>query len=161
MAKSPHLSRNDFVKGMVGLLGTIMGVAIGLPAIGYVIGPALRAQAKETWIPIGKLESFPIGVPTPASFVRSTVNGWEKSAMSYGVYVYRSSATDTITFSNICTHLGCRVNWSTDKKDYLCPCHSAVFDIQGLVVSGPPPRPMYRYQNKVENGQLLIRFEEF
>ena len=35
MAKSPHLSRNDFVKGVVGIVGMIMGVVVGLPAIGF------------------------------------------------------------------------------------------------------------------------------
>ena len=58
MAKSPHLSRNDFVKGTVALLGTIMGAAIGLPAIGYVIGPALRSAPQRSLDPhwqVGKL----------------------------------------------------------------------------------------------------------
>jgi menaquinol-cytochrome c reductase iron-sulfur subunit len=161
MAKSPHLSRSDFVKGTVGLLGGIMGAVIGIPAIGYVIGPALRTKPKETWIPLGKMEAFPVGVPTLASFVRATVNGWEKSSMSYGVFVYRSSAGEIITYSNICTHLGCRVNWNTDQQEFLCPCHSAVFNIDGKVVSGPPPQPMFKYENKVDNDQLLIRYEEF
>ena len=41
MAKSPHISRNDFVKVTVGALGAIMGVIVGLPGIGYFISPAL------------------------------------------------------------------------------------------------------------------------
>ena len=81
--------------------------------------------------------------------------------MSYGVYVYRSTAAATTTYSNICTHLGCRVNWRIEKSEYLCPCHSADFNIDGQVVSGPPPKPLWVYQNKVEDGQLLIRYEEF
>ena len=42
MAKSPHLTRNEFVTTMVAVLGTVMGVVVGLPAIGYLVGPFLK-----------------------------------------------------------------------------------------------------------------------
>jgi cytochrome b6-f complex iron-sulfur subunit len=42
-------------------------------------------------------------------------------------------------FSAACTHLGCLVEWDSPNKRFLCPCHAAVFDENGLVVSGPPP----------------------
>ena len=44
-------------------------------------------------------------------------------------------------FSASCTHLGCLVKWDAAKKEFLCPCHAAVFDANGGVVSGPPPSP--------------------
>jgi Rieske Fe-S protein len=31
-----------------------------------------------------------------------------------------------------------------------------VFDKDGQVISGPPPRPLDRYEAKVEDGQLYI-----
>lgn len=34
--------------------------------------------------------------------------------------------------------------------------HDGIFDKQGNVVSGPPPRPLDRYETRVENDQLLI-----
>ena len=58
--------------------------------------------------------------------------------------------------SNIYTHLGCRVRWINDQKQYFCPCHNAAFDKIGLVVSGPPPKPLDRYETKVEDNQLYI-----
>jgi menaquinol-cytochrome c reductase iron-sulfur subunit len=163
MAKSAHLDRNTFVKGTVGLLGTTMAAVIGVPAIIYVISPSFRAGKNDVWIPLGKIESFPIGVPTLVNFTRSVVNGWEKTVLSYGVYVYRKSETetDTVTYSNVCTHLGCRVNWTPEENIFHCPCHNAAFNIDGEVVDGPPPKPMYTYENKVENGELSIRYEEF
>jgi Rieske Fe-S protein len=59
--------------------------------------------------------------------------------------------------SNICTHLGCRVRWIADQESFFCPCHNGVFDAQGSVVSGPPPRPLDRYEVKVEGDQLFVR----
>lgn len=160
MAKSPHLSRNDFVKGVVGILGTIMGVVIGIPAVGYVLSPALKVRSSEAWIPLGPLENYPIGLPTLFNFTRTKVNGWEKTTNSYGVYVLRRSQDDTVIFSNVCTHLSCRVNWNSDTQQYVCPCHDAHFDINGQVISGPPPRPMDTYEHKVEDGNLFLHFLE-
>jgi Rieske Fe-S protein len=160
MAKSPHLSRNDFVKGVVGVLGTVMGVVIGLPAVAYVLSPALKTSSSDAWIPLGPLENYPIGTPTMFNFTRTKVNGWEKTTNSYGVYVYRKNESETVIFSNVCTHLSCRVNWDEAAQIYACPCHDAHFDINGQVVSGPPPRPMDTYESKVEEGNLYLHFVE-
>jgi menaquinol-cytochrome c reductase iron-sulfur subunit len=158
MTKTPNISRNDFVKGVVGLIGGVIGLVVGVPAIGFVLAPSLRKSTAEAWIPLGPLENYPVGVPTLASFTRSKVNGWEKSINSYGVYVYRKSESETMVLSNACTHLSCRVNWTEAAQEYVCPCHDAKFNIEGQVVSGPPPRPLDVYENRVENGNLFIHF---
>jgi len=89
MTKSPNLSRRDFVSLTVGALGTIMGVVVGLPAIGYLISPALKTQKSEAWVPIGLMEIFPENTPTLVTFTRTKVNGWEKTVNSYGAYVIK------------------------------------------------------------------------
>ncbi len=165
MAGSRHISRRDFIKLTTVAAGTVIGAAVGLPAIDYLIDPALKATKSDAWIPLGKLESYEVGTPTLVSFTRSTENGWEKTVNSYGVFVLRQSdaATDILVLSNKCTHLGCHVNWNTDKKEYICPCHDAQFSITGSVLGGPPPRPLDRYagdQVKVENDTILIHFVE-
>ena len=70
-------------------------------------------------------------------------------------------------FSLVCTHLGCVVRWRPDearKTDsrgknigrFACPCHGGVFDSEGEVVSGPPPRPLERLEVRERNGQVFI-----
>jgi menaquinol-cytochrome c reductase iron-sulfur subunit len=161
MAGSHHISRRDFIKMTMATVGAFIGAAIGLPTINYLIDPALKSSKADAWIPLGKLEAFEIGKPTLATFIRSTVNGWEKSVNSYGVFVLRTSDTETLVLSNKCTHLGCHVNWNADAQEYICPCHDAQFGINGEVLGGPPPRPLDRFsgdQLKVEDGTLLIHF---
>ena len=160
MAKSHHLSRNEFVKIVVAALGTIMGVVVGLPAIGYLISPALKTQSKATWVSLGPLEAYEVGMPTLFSFTRTKINGWEKTANSFGVWVYREAEDQVIVFSNVCTHLSCRVTWIDERQIYFSPCHDGRFDQQGLVVGGPPPRPLDKYINKVEDGILSIQVLE-
>lgn len=160
MPPSHNMSRRDFVTLVTASLGTIMAAVIGLPAIDYLIDPALRAQKTATWIPLGRLASFPVGKPTLSTFTSSTVNGWEKTVNSYGVYVVRQSDTQVLVLSNKCTHLGCHVNWKDDRQEYVCPCHDAHFGLTGDVHSGPPPRPLDHFETKVENGILSIHLLE-
>jgi Rieske Fe-S protein len=139
MTKSPHISRREFVAIFVGALGTIMAVAVGLPAIGYLISPSVRTQKTDAWVSLGPLENYPVGEPSLFTFTRARVNGWEKTVNSYGVYVWRETEEKVTTYSNWCTH---------------------EFDIFGDVVAGPPPRPLDEYENKVEEGVLFIRLEQ-
>ena len=164
MAKTPNLSRNDFVKFTTGVLGAIMGGIVGIPAVGYLLSPALKGgTSKEAWIPLGPVENYPIGVPTLFTFTRSKVNGWEKSVNSYGVFVVRKSESEVDIFSNVCTHLGCRVNWQEDKQQYFCPCHDGRFAIDGEIMpdSLPPERPLDKFTEiKIEEGILSFLFSE-
>ena len=157
MAKSVNLSRREFVTITVGAIGTIMVVSVGLPAIGFVLGPGLKVSKSEAWIPLGKVDQFPPGEPTLVSFTRTQVNGWERTTNSYGVYVTKSASGEIYVLSNVCTHLSCRVTWKEDNKEYFCPCHDGIFDIEGEIVSGPPPKPMARYETKIEDNTLYIK----
>ncbi len=163
MAGSHHISRRDFIKITTAAVGSVIGAVIGLPAINFLIDPALKAGKTDAWIPLGKLDKVEIGIPTLVTFTRSKANGWEKTVNSYGVFILRKSETQTLVLSNKCTHLGCHVNWDAENKEYICPCHDAQFGINGEVLGGPPPRPLDQYsgdQLKVEDGTLLIHFQE-
>lgn len=160
MAASHNLDRRDFVSIVLISLGAIMGAMIGLPALGYLISPATKAKKSEAWIPLGALQIYPVGVPTLFNFTRTSVNGWEKTTNSYGAYVVRSGESDVKVYSNICTHLSCRVTWKEERGEYQCPCHDAHFDMSGKVLSGPPPAPLQEYETRVEDANLFIHVRE-
>ena len=155
-SNTSDLGRRGFVKIVTALLGSIMTTVVGLPGVAFLISPATRTQKAEAWIPLGSLGNYPIGKPAPFNFTRSTVNGWEKTVLSYGVFVLRKDESQVKVLSNICTHLGCRVSWHPDIQEYVSPCHDGHFDIDGNVTKGPPPRPLDQYETKVENGDLFI-----
>jgi Rieske Fe-S protein len=160
MDDSNEINRRQFVKVVAVSVGTVITAAIGLPAVAYVMHPASTTQATDSWIPLGPLEEYPIGEPTLFNFTRTVVNGWEKTVNTYGAYVVRYTETDYKVFSNTCTHLSCRVNWRNPEADFHCPCHDGIFDIEGKVVSGPPPRPLYEYETKIEDGIVYIHLLE-
>jgi len=123
---SEPISRRDFIKGASVIVGGIITAVIGIPTIAYLIDPALRENAREAWIPVGKLLDMPIGKPTPFSFTRVQVNGWERTATSHGGFVIRRSEdpADLLILNSRCTHLACTVNWSETDQVFLCPCHA-------------------------------------
>jgi Rieske Fe-S protein len=42
---------------------------------------------------------------------------------------------------------------------FRCPCHGGVFDAEGNVVEGPPPRPLDRVEVRVDTAadSVLVR----
>ncbi len=159
MEDSNDLNRRQFAKIVLVSVGTFITAVIGLPAVAYVIYPATTTQETDSWIPLGPLAEYPIGQPTLFNFTRSTVNGWEKTVNSYGAYVVRYSETAYKVFSNVCTHLSCRVNWREGETDFHCPCHDGVLRYRGQGRRWSPPRPLDEYETKVEDGNLFIHFE--
>lgn len=65
-------------------------------------------------------------------------------------------SVDVRAFSAICTHEGCVVGWNAEQQRIRCPCHGGVFDVNGRVVEGPPPAPLYPFDVEVRDGKILI-----
>jgi Rieske Fe-S protein len=59
-------------------------------------------------------------------------------------------------FDASCTHLGCLVRWDQSSGEFRCPCHAAVFDADGRVVSGPPPAPMPVFAVREIGDQVFV-----
>ncbi|MEW5939679.1 MAG: ubiquinol-cytochrome c reductase iron-sulfur subunit [Chloroflexota bacterium] len=154
-------TRRDFIKTTVAAIGGMIGALVGLPSLAYLFAPAMQSDEEQAVIPLGPLENYPIGVPTRFDFTRTKVNGWERTAVSYGLYVVRQSESEVRVFSDICTHLGCRVIWRPDRQHYVSPCHDGHFDVLGKNISGPPPRPLDEFVTKIENGNLSVALPAF
>lgn len=67
------------------------------------------------------------------------------------------SGTAVFALSLVCTHLGCLVDWSPARRQLVCPCHGAAFDLEGNVLEGPPPRPLATMTVSVEGDRVLVR----
>lgn len=159
--KNNDLNRRDFIKMTAAAIGGLIGTVIGIPSMAYLLSPSLRAEEDTDSIALGALENYPIGVPTRFDFTRTKVNGWERTATNYGLYVFRKSESEVRVFSDICTHLACRVNWHPDLQHYISPCHDGHFDITGKNISGPPPRPLDEFITKIEDGNLFVTLPPF
>lgn len=157
------MDRRSFVAGVVAFLGSIIAAVIGLPAIGYLLSPGLRKSGSvitDEWVPLGLVDELIVGEPKLISFSRTQRVGWETTAQSYGIYVLRKPGNTYDVFSNVCTHLSCRVSWKEELSEYICPCHDGHFGIDGSIISGPQPRPLDTFEYRVEEGTLMIKLAE-
>ena len=59
-------------------------------------------------------------------------------------------------FSAVCTHLHCTVQYDQDDSLIWCACHNGKFDLNGQVISGPPPRPLEAYQVNISGEQIVV-----
>ena len=59
-------------------------------------------------------------------------------------------------FSAVCTHLNCTVQYDDDASIIWCACHNGKYDLNGQVISGPPPRPLEAYQVNVRGDDILV-----
>lgn len=159
MSGSNRVTRRDFIKVTTGAVGGIIAAAVGIPAIGYLIDPALRENKAGKPVVVGKLEDIPVGTPYHFSFTVTKVNGWERTASTFGGFIIRKTEDpkDIVILSSRCTHLSCRVNWNEAAEAFLCPCHDAKFSKEGKVLDGPPPEPLRRFAYEVSaDGAITI-----
>lgn len=160
MKDEKEVSRREFMKTAIYAVGGLIGAALGIPAVAYVIGPALKKDDSE-WLRLGSLSDITIGTPTLFKPRVTRQTGWMQEEDQLGVFVHTEDGREYTALSNICTHLGCRVRWIGEKQQYFSPCHNGVFDTHGYVVSGPPPRPLDAFETKIEEGQLYIKLPAF
>lgn len=150
------INRSDFMKATIAGVGGLIGIAYGLPAIAYVVGPAIE-QGSEDWIQLGSVNKVELNIPTLFKTVVETQTGWIKTETEISAFVLTKNGQDFIVMSNVCTHLGCRVRWIEEQDGFFCPCHNATFSRDGQVTGGPPPRPLDRLESKVEGGILYVK----
>ena len=149
--------RRKFFTLAIVAAGALITAIYSIPGVAYLLAPALKKIESETWIPLGPASKVEPGVPTlfRADVRRQT--GWIVNEEQLTVYVLTEDGRNYVALSNVCTHLGCRVRWVEGEQQFFCPCHNGVFDKDGRVVAGPPPRPLDQHPVKVEDGQIYVQ----
>ena len=149
------VSRRRFLGFGVGAIAALIGTALGLPLAGYAVSPAFQKK-KQDWIEVGLMSDFKAGQPRKIEYDAFRKDGWIEESVTKSAWVVLRDGNNVVVYDPRCTHLGCAYRWDDGKGHFLCPCHDAVFDIEGKVVAGPPPRPLDRLASKVEGGKLLV-----
>jgi len=146
--------RNFFVRAIQGL-GALIAGGLGVPALGYLFTPA-RTKAGGEWLEVAQLSQLSPRVPEEVVFRRNRVDGWKVTSEKSTAWVVKLSENEVVAYSPQCTHLGCAYSYDEKKGEFLCPCHTSNFSIEGKVLTGPAPRPLDRYAVRVESGKILL-----
>ncbi|MFQ5876453.1 MAG: ubiquinol-cytochrome c reductase iron-sulfur subunit [Acidobacteriota bacterium] len=59
-------------------------------------------------------------------------------------------------YAATCTHLNCTVQFRGDLQQIWCACHNGFYDLNGVNVAGPPPRPLERYAVHVADDEVVV-----
>lgn len=155
-SEETQIDRRSFLSLATWGIGGLIALGLGIPGVAYIIGPALQKNQTQNWISIGSKNKVVLGEPTLFKVKVERQTGWIVNEEEISVYVLTENGRDFVAMSNICTHLGCRVRWIDEQQRFFCPCHNGVFDKDGKVVSGPPPRPLDQFEVKVEDDNISI-----
>ena len=145
--------RNFFVTAIFGLTGLITA-ALGIPAAAYLLLPPHTRKQGE-WTEAGDLTGLRVNSPEEMVFRRTRVDGWKVTSEKATAWVVKTEK-EVVAFAPQCTHLGCAYHWEEQTKEFLCPCHTSTFSLDGQVTNGPAPRPLDRYEVKVDGNKLLV-----
>jgi len=150
-----NLSRRNFYIAAIYGLGAAIATALGLPAAIYLLFPP-KIRSAEQWVEIGDVTRLAADSPTEMTFRRNRVDGWKVSSEKATAWVVKHADNSVVAFGPQCTHLGCAYHWDDGKSEFVCPCHNSLFAIDGKVIGGPAPRPLDRFETKVEGRKLLL-----
>jgi len=135
------MKRRDLLKALVGVFGTVSFASFAYPLVRFLAPSGSASDEKK--IVLSKLE-IPVGGSKVVLFN-------DKPAI-----VINRPGKGFIAMSKVCTHLGCLVEYVKDRNMLICPCHAGTFDLEGNVLSGPPPKPLLKLPLRVEGEQIIV-----
>ena len=100
------------------------------------MSPSRREVATVASVPDGAVLDVTAAAGEPAYLIRS------------GDAIRLVSAT--------CTHANCRVAWQAGERHFRCPCHGGTYDLNGMVLSGPPPRALAEMPVAIADGKVYL-----
>jgi len=150
-------SRRVFLFKLSLVVNAAVGVVVGVPIIGYLLGPALKRKADDSaWISLGPVSDFPVNETRLVSFRNPITTTWDGKTGDVPCWVRRVSEDAFQVFAINCAHLGCPVRWFAQSKLFLCPCHGGAYYADGSRASGPPERGLFEYDHKIAGGNMMI-----
>jgi menaquinol-cytochrome c reductase iron-sulfur subunit len=156
------LTRRSFLGALIGFGSVVVGAALSVPLIRFALHPLLTTTTEIGWSDVGKIDEFAsLTAPVKKLITVEQRDGWRKIVSEKAIYILPMKNGVLRVLSPICPHLGCSIPWIEAKQQFICPCHTAVFALDGARISGPAPRSMDDLESKIDNGMLKVRYQYF
>jgi menaquinol-cytochrome c reductase iron-sulfur subunit len=159
---STAAGRRSFLGMLLAMGSACVGALLSVPLLRFAIFPLIRETTDTKWATLGAMNDFSsLSAPAMRTIQIERVDGWRRAITEKALYITKDSQGQVQVLSSVCPHLGCTVPWNTEKKQFGCPCHNAIFSPDGARISGPALRGMDSLESKIEGGQLQVRFQYF
>lgn len=150
-------SRRAFLFKLSLYLNGVVGAALAVPLVGYILGPAFRKSSSyNSWVSLGPISNYPEGHTRLADFRNPVTTVSDGATANVACWVRRIDGKKFQVFAINCAHLGCPVRWFEQSRLFLCPCHGGAYYEDGSRASGPPERGLFEYQYKIVGNHLMI-----
>ena len=141
--KSKLKTRRNFLNILLGISSGTFLSAIIYPIYKYLIPPK-DLTPKPTTVLVGKVGELK---PNSGKIFRF--------GDQPGILI-NTPAGELRAFTAICTHLACTVQYRADLVQIWCACHNGHYNLHGINVAGPPPRPLAPYKVNIKNGKVFV-----
>jgi len=118
--------------------------AVLYPVVRYLIPPKIREATVAS-----------VTLPFTVDDVARNSGRIFKFGNKPGILI-RTPTGEFRAFSAICTHLDCIVQYRDDLSHIWCACHNGHYDLTGLNISGPPPRPLPEFDVGIRGTQIVV-----
>ena len=141
--EAEHVSRREFAKFLCLVSG---GMAVGNAwvAVKDKLFPPHRIEGEvfvcnTSDVPPGGTHPFTVpGSGIPFMLIHLNDGSWR-------------------AYEQKCTHLSCAVYYQPKTDKLECPCHNGAFDARsGVVLQGPPPRPLPLLEVTVKGSAIYV-----
>ena len=150
-------SRRGFLFRLGIVLNGLGALLVGVPIVGYLMGPRPRPGDGQSWIALGPASAFPAGETRLATYENPVRVAWDGVTAKVACWVRHIEGERFQVFAVNCAHLGCAVRWFVQSRLFMCPCHGGAYYEDGSRASGPPPRGLFEYEYRVRDGVLSVR----
>lgn len=141
--KENGTSRRDFLNKIIGGGVFAWFAAVIYPLFAFLDPPKTK-EVKVSQVTIGKIDDM-------AKDSSKIIKFGEKP-----VIVIRKDTGDYVAYTAICTHLDCTVQYRKDYGQIYCACHNGRYDLNGKVVSGPPPAPLAKFEVTIRGDEVIV-----
>ena len=131
--------------------------------INYILGGSLLGLMSSAAYSLLRYITPPAGTETAVSSVVAAKKG-ELAPNSGKIFKFgdkpgiliNTSEGELLAFNAVCTHLNCTVQYDPQASFIWCACHNGRFDLSGKVISGPPPRPLEKYDVNIRGEDIVV-----
>lgn len=143
MSDNKPPSRRSFLEwmirgGVIAWMGSIL-----YPVFRYLIPPRVP-DLNINQVEAGMIDGFPNSSSKIIRMGRKPV------------LVLRKKNGEFKAMEATCTHLDCTVQFKPETELVWCACHNGFYDVEGRNISGPPPRPLGRFDVLVRNDKVIV-----
>jgi Rieske Fe-S protein len=127
------MKRRSFLDWLIAAAGAVLAAFVLYPILRYLVPPKAPEAATRRVVAAKKDEVRP--------------GGFKIFAFGAGPgLLIRAADGEYRAFSAECTHLDCTVQFLAAERVIWCACHDGRYDLEGRNISGPPPRPLERFE---------------